>query len=79
MEDEKVVAIILAVYANGKFRKAKKRRRRTIWTKPYLAERRNKTNYQLVNELQLRLQDKEEFRAYLRMDTSTFMVSSPLL
>ena len=76
MDDEKVVAIALAVYAMQKLKAAKKKRRnRTIWVKPYLADRLAKSNYQLVQDLQVRLQDKEEYRAYLRMDTASFTVS----
>ena len=81
MEDEKVVAICLAVYALEKLKKKpKKRRKRSIWVwvKPYLAERHTKSNFQLVEELQ-RFQDKEEYRAYLRMDSSSFTVSSSLI
>ena len=75
MDDEEVVVIALAVYAMQKLKTAKKRRNRTIWVKPYLADRVTKSNYQLVQDLQVRLQDKEEYRAYLRMDTDSFTVS----
>ena len=75
MEDKTVVAIAAAVYL---MKTAKKRKARSIWVKPYLTERREKSNFQLVNELQ-RLQDKEEYRAYLRMDTTSFIVSNYFL
>ena len=75
MADEKVV-LALAVYCMEKLKQSKKKRRnRTIWVKPYLDERAKKSNYHLVHDLSLRLQDKEEYRAYLRMDTALFMVS----
>ena len=75
MDDEKVVAIALAVYAMQKLKAKKKRRKRTIWVKPYLRDRHGKSNFQLVHDLRMRLQDKEEYRAYLRMDTQSFSVS----
>ena len=71
MADEKVV-LALAVYCMQKLRK--KRRKRTIWVKPYLADRASKSSYHLVHDLNVRLQDKEEYRAYLRMDTASFTV-----
>ena len=71
MADDKVV-LALAVYCMQRLKKSKKRRKRSIWVKPYLAERTQKSNYHLVQDLSIRLQDKEEFRAYLRMDTASF-------
>ena len=71
-EDEEVIAILLAVYASNKIKK-KQRKTRSTWVKPYLKRRNTMSAYQLVNEL--RLTDEHEYRCYLRMDTSTFMVS----
>ena len=76
MADDKVV-IALAVYLMEKEKEKvipKKRRTRSEWVKPYLAERTVKSQYHLVQDLSIRLQDKEEFKAYLRMDTATYMV-----
>ena len=65
----------LAVYCMEKLIKRKrKRRKRTAWVKPYLADRVQKSNYHLVHDLSVRLHDKEEYRAYLRMDTALFTV-----
>ena len=74
MADEKVV-LALAVYCMEKLNyRQKKRRKRSFWVKPYLAERAQKSNYQLVQDLRIRIQDKHEYRAYLRMDTASFTV-----
>ena len=75
MDDKKVV-LALAVYAMQKLNddKRNKRRKKSVWVKPYLADRKSKSNYQLVQDLRIQLTDKEEFRAYLRMDTSSFTV-----
>ena len=73
-EEKDIVAILLAVYASNNLKAKKmKRKNRSVWVKPYLAQRSTMSAYQLVNEL--RLTDEEEYRCYLRMDTSTFMVS----
>ena len=49
----------------------KKRRSRKIWMKDWLRERDKKGAY--ANILQeLRLNDRENFRKYLRMNTETF-------
>ena len=71
MDDEKVVAIALAVYAMQKLKAKKKRRKRAIWVKPHLRDRHGKSNYQFVHDLRMRLQDKDKYRAYLRMDTES--------
>ena len=73
MADEEVAAILLAVYPSKMLKNNKKKRKRTVWVKSHLAQRSTTSAYQLVNEL--RLTDNEEYRCYLRMDTSTFMVS----
>ena len=75
--DDAIVPIALGVYAIMKLkgRKEKKKRNRTTWVKPYLAERQEKSKFHLVTDLQMRLQDKEEFRAYLRMDVAAYTVS----
>ena len=48
MADEKVV-LALAVYCMEKLKKRK--RKRTIWVKPYLADRALRSNYHLVHDL----------------------------
>ena len=50
-----------------------KRRRRTIWVKPWLANRDAKSAYNNILQ-ELRLQDQEEFRKYLRMNTESYQV-----
>ena len=74
MADEAVV-LALAVYCMEKMKsRQKKRKKRSIWVKPYLAERAQKSRYHLVKDLRIRIQDKHEYRAYLRMDTGSFTV-----
>ena len=52
----------------------KKKSRRKIWTRKWLLKRKERGAYNgILNEL--RLTDKEDFRKYLRMNTSTFEVS----
>ena len=52
----------------------KKKLRRKIWTREWLLKRNERGVYNgTLNEL--RLTDKENFRKYLRMNTSTFEVS----
>ena len=52
----------------------KKKSRRKIWTRKWLLKRNERGAYNgILNEL--RLTDKEDFRKYLRMNTSTFEVS----
>ena len=52
----------------------KKKSRRKIWTREWLLKRNERGSYNgILNEL--RLTDKEDFRKYLRMNTSTFEVS----
>ena len=52
----------------------KKRKKRSVWVKPYLLERERKSTFQLINDF--RIQDTEEFRCFLRMDTETFTVTA---
>ena len=52
----------------------KKKSKRKIWTREWLMKRNERRTYKgILNEL--RLTDKEDFRKYLRMNTSTFEVS----
>ena len=50
---------------------AKKTRDRTIWVRNCLSERRQKGEYDLLLN-QLRLEDAEGFRRYLRMNSAAF-------
>ena len=53
---------------------AKKKSRRKIWTREWLLKRNGRGAYSgILNEF--RLADKEDFRKYLRMNTSTFETS----
>ena len=55
--------MLLLVSASEKL-EPKKNRNRKVWVKSYLAQRRTRSAYQLVDEL--RFTDKEEYRCYLR-------------
>ena len=67
------MVLALAVFCMQKLKTKQKRRKRSIWVKPYLAERARQSNYELVREL-TRLKDMHEYRRYLRMDTASFTV-----
>ena len=54
--------------------KAKKSRNRNTWMKDWLCERDTKEAYGSILQ-QLRLNDHENFRKYLRMNTDTFQVA----
>ena len=52
----------------------KKKSKRKIWTREWLMKRNERRTYNgILNEV--RLTDKEDFRKYLRMNTSTFEVN----
>ena len=53
-----MVVILLGAYVSEKMKKDKVKKKRSIWVKPYLAERGRKSTYQLINDL--RSQDTEE-------------------
>ena len=51
----------------------KERRKRRQWVRPWIRKRDSKgAYYSIINDL--KLTDKEDFRKYLRMNTSTFQV-----
>ena len=67
MDDERFIVMLLVEYVSSK---------KSVWVKPYLLERERKSTFQLINDF--RIQDTEEFRCFLRMDTETFTVSAVL-
>ena len=75
MDDERFIVMLLVEYVSSKMLK-KKWKKRSVWVKPYLLERERKSTFQLINDF--RIQDTEEFRCFLRMDTETFTVSALL-
>ena len=56
----------------------KQRRKRKTWVKNWLKKREEKSAYNNILQ-ELRLEDEEHFRKYLRMNTATFEVSTDLL
>ena len=70
MDDDDVLLVLLIARSRRKAKKAKKRTR-TIWVKNWLKNREEKSIY--TNLLaELRVDDRENFRRYIRMDTETF-------
>ena len=53
--------------------KVKKRKKRSIWMKPWLKNRLRTSAYQNIFQ-EVHLKDSEEFRRYLRMNTETYQV-----
>ena len=72
MDDDILVASAALVIAN--VLRKRKRQRRNIWTKRWLLRRDEKSAYQNILQ-ELRLEDPDHFRKYLRMNTVTFDVS----
>ena len=73
---EKALAILLLatgikLVEDGE--KVKKRKKRSVWMKPWLKNRLRTSAYQNIFQ-ELRLKDSEEFRRYLRMNTETYQV-----
>ena len=76
-EREKILAALLISYSAYELSKSpviiKKKRQRKVWVKQWLKRKEQSTYVTLINEFRLR--DQEEFRKYLRMNTTTFEVS----
>ena len=72
MADRRRVAALVAVVAIMR-RKISKRRRKSIREKEWLKRREEKSVYRHLLE-ELRLEDPQNYRRYLRMDTATFEV-----
>ena len=66
-----IIACSAAVVEEKKQLEESSTRNRTVWVRNWLAERREKGEYDLLLN-QLRLEDVESFRRYLRMNTDTF-------
>ena len=62
-------AIILTILVRGR----KRRKQKSIWAKSWLNRERDAFS-NIMDELYL--SDKDNYRCYVRMDTSTFEVSS---
>ena len=65
---------ILAIVKRRRRRRNEKKRFRSVWVKPWLLNRDEKSAYNNILG-ELRLKDQEEFRKYLRMNTQTYEVS----
>ena len=71
---EKPLTITLLAIGIKLDEKKKKRKKRFVWMKPWLTNRLGTSAYQNIFQ-KLRLNDKEEFRRYLRMNTETYQES----
>ena len=65
--------IILAVVKRSRSKRKRYRRQRSVWVKPWLANRQYKSAFNNIFA-ELRLRDQEEFRKYLRMNTEAYEV-----
>ena len=76
-ERKKILDALLISYSAYELSKSpviiKKKRQRKVWVKQWLKRKEQSTYVTLINEFRLR--DQEEFRKYLRMNTTTFEVS----
>lgn len=62
-----------AIEMHSNLSKVGKKRKRKVWMKDWLRERESKGAYSNILQ-ELRLRDQENFRKYLRMNTTTFEV-----
>ena len=72
-EDEEILVCVCAsmVHLSGKWGIKKQRRR--AWVKEWLVRREEKSTCNMIMQ-ELRLQDAESFRKYLRMNTDVYEV-----
>ena len=70
-EDDYVVAACSAVIIGLLAKEKRRRRNKKIWVKKWLAARDDKGAYNNIIQ-ELRLDDVESYRRYLRMNTETF-------
>lgn len=80
MDSDNVILVACATITLGSaiemynsLSKTSKKRNRKKWMKDWLLERESKGAYSNILQ-ELRLQDHEHFRKYLRMNTTTFEV-----
>ena len=69
MEDDSVVASCAAIIIAAALKK--KRKKRLVWVETWLLKRDKKGAYSNIIQ-ELRFQDMENYRRYLRMNTETF-------
>ena len=65
--------LAIGVKLDGEDEQVKKRKKRSVWIKPWLKNRLRTSAYQNVFQ-EIRLKDNEEFRRYPRMNTQTYRV-----
>ena len=64
--DEEVI-IVLAIALNGLDNKPRKKRKRKLWVKPWLLQRRSKLGVFNTLLQEMKLEDQEGYKSYLRM------------
>ena len=74
-ERRKIISLILLnnafYFMNNFLKKKKQRKRRSCWVKEWLNRRNSLSPYQTILS-ELRLNDRESFRRYLRMNTEVY-------
>ena len=74
-ERRKIISLILLnnafYFMNNFLKKKKQRKRRSCWVKEWLNRRNSLSAYQTILS-ELRLNDRESFRRYLRMNTEVY-------
>ena len=80
--DTEAAAVILVLLTARSLRKRRakeaKKKPRTVWVKPWIANRAEKSAFVHIFA-ELRLHDQEEFRSFLRMNTDTYQVNMSFL
>ena len=74
MDKNDLVIVSATLIIANILRSRKKNKKRKMWVKSWLLRRDEKSAYQNILQ-ELRLEDAENFRRYLRMSSETFEVS----
>ena len=74
MDKNDLVIVSATLIIANILRSRKKNKKRKMWVKSWLLRRDEKSAYQNILQ-ELRLEDAENFRRYLRMNSETFEVS----
>ena len=74
MDKNDLVIVSATLIIANILRSRKKNKKRKMWVKSWLLRRDEKSAYQNILQ-ELRLEDAENFRRYLRMNRETFEVS----
>ena len=75
--DEEVI-IVLAIARNGLDNKPRKKRKRKLWVKPWLLQRRSKLGVFNTLLQEMKLEDQEGYKNYLRMAERLIIVKDDI-